>query len=142
MNKIIFSDNTEMMLLNVVSLSTGDGLDLSQRYAYDASKKPQSIVFRRKNTALTATLRISFDVNLCAQNDVKLFDYISQISDNVGRRGELLFNGKPLGDFVIENAQFSCDCDVFTPFSIVNVSFALTEGYVRHEALNTMVSWR
>lgn len=142
MNKIVFTDNTELKLFSVVSLSTGDGLDLSQRYAYDASKKPQTLVFRRKNTAKTATLRIAFDVNLCSENNIKLFDYISQIGDNVGRRGEFIFNGQSLGDFVIENAQFSCDCDAFSPFSTVNVSFSLTEAYVRHEALNTMVSWK
>ena len=131
-----------MILFNVVNLSTGDGLDLSQRYSYDASKKPQTLVYRRRNTALTATLRLAFDINACVENNTRLFDYISQISDNIGRRGELIFNGNNLGDFVIENAQFSCDCDAFIPFSIVNVSMSLTEGYVRHEALNTMVSWK
>lgn len=142
MNKIIFQDSKELSLFQVVSFSTGDGLDLSQRYSYDASKKPQSITFRRKNTALTLSLRLAFDANLCAKNNTKLFDYISDISDTVGQRIDLFLNGQSKGNFVIENIQFSADCDALSAFNQVNVSFSLTEGFVRHEALNTMVSWK
>lgn len=142
MNKFVFDDKTELLLFEVISYSSGDGLDLSQRFAYDASKRPQSIVFRRKNTALTVSIRIAFDINLCAKNNTKLFDYISNLSDSIGRRVELIFNGKSKGRFIIENIQYSCDCDVFSPFSLVNASLSLTEGYVRHEALNTLVSWK
>lgn len=127
-------------LFEVVSFSTGDGLDLSQRRSYDYSKHPQSLVFRRRNTALTATMRLQFDINECAKRNIKLFDYISDLMNNTGRRVDLYFNGQNFGMFVIESIQFSGTCDATTAFSTVNASISFTEGFVRRETLYSEVS--
>lgn len=133
-------DEKTLELFEVVSFSTGDGLELSQRSAYDYSKHPQSLVFRRKNTALTATMRLQFDTNETSKRNIKLFDYISDLMDTTGRRCDLFYNGQNLGLFVIESIQFSGNCDATTAFNTMNVSIAFTEGFVRRETLYSEVS--
>ena len=136
----ILEDLTTLPLIGANTLSTGDGLELSQRYGYDASKKPQSLVFRKRNTALTATIQIAFNPLLCNEENYTIFEYISALEDVCGKKVDLFWNGKQRGAFVIQSVDFSANVDTYSIFPEMAVSIALTEGYVRRETLQTAVS--
>lgn len=136
----ILEDLTTFPLAGANTLSTGDGLELSQRYGYDASKKPQSLVFRKRNTALTATIQIAFNPLLCNENGYTILEYISELEDLCGKKVDVVWNGKERGSFIIQSVDFSANVDTYSIFPEMAVSIALTEGYVRRETLQTAVS--
>lgn len=117
-------------LIGAVSFSTGDGLELTSRYGYDASRLPQSLTRRKRNTALTATANLVFSPTLCASKGVSIMDYISTLEGIVGAKITLYWQGREKGGFVVRSAQFSTGIDPYTIFSEVSVGLSFTEGYI------------
>lgn len=138
-NYLIKSDSTTLPLIGGVSLSTGDGLETKQRYGYDYSKKPQSLIFRKRNTALNATIQIVFNAPLCTDNNYGLMDYISELESVCGDRVSVYWNDENLGDFIVTQVQFSSQVDPLVIFPQMSVSLAFTEGYVKRETIYTNV---
>ena len=138
-NYIVLNNKTIIELLGVTTVSTGDGLEVTQRYGYDYSKKPQSLVYRRRNTALTATIQTAFNALMCADAGKDIYDYISDIEDITGQKVDIYINGKPFGSFVITSIQFSLSCDTISVIQSAAVSISLVEGYIARETLYTKV---
>lgn len=140
MQNYIVQNGVVIPLIGAASLSTGDGLDLSQRFAYDYSKKPQSLVFRKRNTALTATVQLSFTNSMCIDNGfLHIFDYIDTIQNAVGELVSLFWTGRKVSDFIIVSSQISASVDAQSVIPASSISISLIEGFVRRETLNTAV---
>lgn len=135
----ILDDKSILPLIGAVSYSTGDGLELSQRYGYDYSKKPQSLTHRKRNTALTLTAQTAFNPVLCAENGLEMMDYISDLEHLCGQKVDLFWNKKNIGSFVVQSVQFSGNVDCVHIISQMAVSLAMTEGYVKRENIETVV---
>ena len=135
----VLSDKSVLPLIGTVSFSSGDGLELSQRYGYDYSKKPQSLTHRKRNTALTVTVQTSFNPVLCAENNIMMMDYISDLEHICGQKVDFYWNKQNVGSFVIQSVQFSGATDAVQILSGMAVSLSMTEGYVRRENLETAV---
>jgi hypothetical protein len=138
-NYLIKSDSKELPLIGATTLSTGDGLETKQRYGYDYSKKPQSLIFRKRNTALNATIQLVFNNTLCTENSYGLMDYISELESVCGDKVTVYWNDENMGDFIVTQAQFSAQIDPLVIYPQMSVSLAFTEGYVKHETLQTKV---
>ena len=139
LNYFIRKDDEILPIIGGVTLSTGDGLELSQRYGYDYSKTPQSLTYRRRNTALTASLQLAFNNKQCLEAKYGMMDYISELEEVCGERVRLVWNGVTFGDFVITQVQFSSQVDPMVIYPQMSVSVALTEGWVRHNTIYTGV---
>lgn len=140
MNSYIVIDSAVIPLIGANTYSTGDGLELSQRYGYDASKRPQSLTHRKRNTALTATIQIGFTPKLCIDAGYQLFDYISSLEDVCGKKADIYWNGRFKGSFVISGVEFSASVDIYSIFPEMSVSLSMTEGFIKRETLQTAVS--
>ena len=134
------SDSYQLPLIGGITFSTGDGLETSQRYGYDYSKKPQSLVFRKRNTAFTASIQLTFNAQQCEEYDKELMGYIAELDGICGERCEMFWNEKDYGAFIITQVSFSAQCDPLSIFPQVSVSLALTEGYVKHSDLSVPVN--
>lgn len=140
MQNYFVQNGVSIPIIGAVSLSTGDGLDLSQRFAYDYSKRPQSLVFRKRNTALTATIQQSFTNSMCVDNGfLHIFDYIDTIQDAVGELVGVYWQGKLVSNFIIVSAQVSASIDAQSIIPAAAISLSLIEGFVRRETLYTAV---
>lgn len=126
-------------IIGATTYSTGDGLELTSRYGYDASRLPQSLTKRKRNTALTATMNINFTPALCIQSGVEIPQYISTLEGLVGDRVTLYWQGRERGDFIIKSVQFSTAIDTYSIFSEVSVSINLQEGWVANPQPYTAV---
>lgn len=140
MNSYFQTETERLDIIGAVSLSTGDGLEMSERFGYDASKKPQALTYRKRNTALTATIQSAFTPNECINNGLMLFEYISNIEYMCGQKADLFWNGKHKGSFIITSVDVSATVDTFSVLSQISISISLTEGYIRREPLQTAVS--
>lgn len=140
MNSYFQTETERLDIIGAVSLSTGDGLEMSERFGYDASKKPQALTYRKRNTALTATIQSAFTPNECINNGLMLFEYISNIEYMCGQKADLFWNGKHKGSFIITSVDVSATVDTFSILSQISISISLTEGYIRREPLQTAVS--
>lgn len=140
MNSYFQTEAERFDIIGAVSLSTGDGLEMSERFGYDASRKPQALTYRKRNTALTATIQSAFTPNECINNGLMLFEYISSIEYMCGQKADLFWNGKHKGSFIITSVDVSATVDTFSILSQISISISLTEGYIRREPLQTAVS--
>ena len=139
LNYFIRAKGEQLPLIGGITLSTGDGLEVSQRYGYDYSKTPQSLTYRRRNTALTASLQLAFNNKQCLDAKYGMMDYISELEEVCGERVTLVWNGVTFGDFVITQLQISSQVDPMVIFPQVSVSISLTEGWVRKSNIYTGV---
>lgn len=140
-NYLVLPDSKILPLIGAVTYSTGDGLDVSSRYGYDYSNAPQSLVYRKRNTALTASVQLSFNNRMCVDAGLmNILEYIDDIQDSVGRLVKLYWNGRNTGSFILLSAQFSATVDHLQIFPDMAVSMSFTEGFVRYENLSTAVS--
>ena len=57
-NGIYIDSEHQLEFVGTGQISIGEGLQLDQRFAYDYSKRPQSITRRKKKTARTATVTL------------------------------------------------------------------------------------
>lgn len=135
----VLSDKSILPLIGAVSYSTGDGLELTSRYGYDYSKKPQSLTYRKRNTALTLTAQIAFNPVLCTENNVSMTDYIADLEHLCGQKVDLYWNKRKVGSFVVQSVQFSGSVDHIQLLSQMAVSLSMVEGFVRRENLTTIV---
>lgn len=140
-NYLVDTNKKVLPLLGAQSFSTGDGLELSQRYSYDYSKSHQSLVFRRRNTALTASMQIQFTNRMCVEAGfMNILDYIDDLHDTTGRLFDLYWQARLVGRFIVISTQFSAVADAQQIFPAMAVSLAFTEGFIRRETLYTAVS--
>lgn len=123
-NGFVFNDG-ETILTGTGQLSMGDGMDLSQRFAYDYSKRPQSIAFRKKDTAKTGSISIAFN-RLEVDN---IFDEIARYEAMAGKVGLLFWNGRNLGKFMIISVQFSLAVDGIDIVSACSIGLEIKEGF-------------
>lgn len=136
----IQTESNKIPLIGANSFSSGDGLELSQRFGYDASKKPQSLTYRKRNTALTATIQSGFTPKECIEYGFRMYDYMSEIEYLCGQKVDLYWNEKLKGSFIVTSVDVAANVDTFSVFNQISISIALTEGYVRREPLQTAVS--
>ena len=140
-NYIVDPDRKVIPIIGAQSFSTGDGLELSQRFSYDYSKSPQSLVFRKRNTALTASIQLVFNNRMCVDAGfLNILEYIEELHESTGRLVDLYWQSKFFGKFIIISSQFSASVDASQIFPQMAVSLAFTEGFVRRETLYTAVS--
>ena len=107
-------------------LSIGAGLQLDSRFAYDYSKRPQSITRRKRKTARTATVTLQIARNAVVP-DMNLFETVDSFAEIAGRTGDLYWNGANEGKFCIRGVSFSFATDAIDIISAVQVSLELTE---------------
>ncbi len=125
-NGFVFSDN-EFELTGEGQLSMGEGLEMSQRFAYDYSKRPQTIVFRKRRTARTGSVSVTFG-HAQVEN---VFDEIAKYEAIVGRVGEFYWNKQNLGKFLIKSAQMSFALDGVDIISGCQIGLEIQEGFER-----------
>lgn len=124
-NGFIFSDGNEFEFTGAGQLNFGNGMELSQRFAYDCSKRPQSITFRKRTTARTGTINISF-----THSDVpNIFNEIANYESICGRVAELYWNSQNRGKFLIKSVQFSPSIDAIDIISALQIGIEVQEGY-------------
>lgn len=124
-NGFIFSDGNELEFIGAGQLNFGDGLELSQRFAYDCSKRPQSITFRKRTTARTGTINLAF-----THSDVpNIFNAIADYEAVCGRVADLYWNNQNRGKFLVKSVQFSPSIDAVDIISAVQIGIEIQEGY-------------
>lgn len=139
-NFLILPQNKALPLVGPMSFSTGDGLDLTNRYGYDNSRRSQGLTHRKRTTALTASVQIAFNPYMCMDAGISsIFDYIDDIQNAVGELVDLYWQGRKMGSFVVVSAQFSASIDAAQVFPSMSVSMAFNEGFVRRETLQRAV---
>ena len=122
-------------LLGAVSYSMGSVVETSQRYGYDYSKAPQTLVYRKRNTAKTATVNLAFNPALCFEYELQPMDYVAQLEGLCGKKGVFVWEGEAVGSFVVQSISFSADADCYQIFGAMSVTLTLTEAYVRRRNL-------
>lgn len=132
-------DNTVIPLIGCLTYSTGDGLEVKQRYGYDYSHSPQSLVYRKRNTALTATIQLSFTNTQCLDYGLDIMQYVANLEQICSKRVRLVWGDKNYGEFIVTSVQFSSQVDPMVILPVVSVSLALTEGFVPKKTLYTKV---
>jgi hypothetical protein len=140
MNYFVLADSTIFPLIGAISYSMGEGLETDQKYGYDYSKKPQSLVYRKKNTAKTLTIQMAFTPTYCVEYDKLPMDYVASLEAITGQKIDFYWNRQLVGSFVISQMQFSCNVDVYQLFDSMSVSISMTEGYYRNTQLVNEVS--
>lgn len=121
------------------TLSTGDSLDVSSRYSHDATKTSQSITWRRRNTALGASLRFSATASELASEGYEICDYIASISALCRFPISLFWYGREYRNFIVKSVQITPEIDAITTFSSVQIGLELGEGYVAKKTKYTAV---
>lgn len=133
-------DNTiTIPIIGGVSLTTGDGLETKQRYMYSYNKYPVSLTYRRRNTALTATVQLAITPMQCLEQNELFMEYIAKCEKLAGRRVTLIWNDEQISNFIVQQVQISAAVDCVDIFSQVNISFNLTEGFVKKPVRITSV---
>ncbi|MBR2307864.1 MAG: hypothetical protein IKA48_11785 [Fibrobacter sp.] len=124
-NGFVFSDDNELEFTGAGQLSFGNGMELSQRFAYDGSKRPQTITFRKRPLARTGTINIAF-----THSDVSnIFNAIADYEAVCGRVANLYWNGQNRGKYLIKSVQISPSIDAIDIISSVQIGIEVQEGY-------------
>lgn len=123
-NGFTFAES-EFAFTGAVQLSMGAGLETSARYAYDYSKTAQSIAWRKKATARTGSITITF-THTQVQN---IFDEIANYEALAGQAGELYWNSRNIGKFLIKSVQISLATDGIDIVSQAQISLEIVEAY-------------
>ncbi len=127
-NGFYIDEQNQIEFVGAAQLSIGAGLQLDSRFAYDYSKKPQSITRRRKKTARTATVTLQVARNVLAP-DINLFEIVEQFEGIAGRTGDLYWNEVREGSFFVRGVSFSFAVDAVDIISAVQISLELAESY-------------
>ena len=138
-NGFIFTDGKELEFIGVGQLSIGAGLQLDSRFAYDYSKRPQSIMRRRRKTARTATLTLQISRN-ALNPGMNLFESVDAHELLVGQTGDIYWNGANVGTFCVRGASFSFAVDAIDIATAVQISLELTESYQKAETKRRTIS--
>lgn len=134
----IMANGKRITLYNAM-LSTGDSLELDQRFAHDATDTSQAITHRRRNTALEGTIRVSANASELAEDGISIFDYIRNVQDLVGRLFRLTWYGREYTEFLAKSVQVSPVIDAASMFSRVEMSISFVEGYTVKKTAQTIV---
>ena len=119
-----------------MTLSIGDGQDLSARYGYDASKRPQSIVWRKRKLSRTGSIQIA-----CNRTVVQdLFAEMQKYEDVAGGVGDLWWDGQNMGVWCIKDVSLSLAIDAVDIIYGLQISMNIAEGYVRKAESKVQVS--
>ncbi len=131
-NGIYIDSEHQLEFVGTGQISIGEGLQLDQRFAYDYSKRPQSITRRKKKTARTATVTLQVARGALAPG-LNLFDVVDDFSALAGQTGDLYWNEAREGKFCVRGVSFSFAIDAIDIASAVQVSLELTESYAPAE---------
>ena len=137
--KIIY-DGRELKLYNAV-LNLNDSLELSQRFSHDATSTSQSLVSRKRNTALAGSLRLSADADDIADEEgISIFEYIQRVQELVGGLFTLVWYGKRYENLLCKSVQVTPKTDAVSVFSDVEIGIQFVEGYTEKRTTSTLVS--
>ncbi len=143
MNKFttkILYDGHDLKLYNAV-LNLNDSLELSQRFSHDATSTSQSLVSRKRNTALAGSLRLSADAEDIAEEEgISIFEYIQRVQALVGGLFTLVWYGKPYENLLCKSVQVTPKTDAVSVFSDVEMSIQFVEGYTEKRSAQTAVN--
>ena len=144
MNKFttkILYDGRDLKLYNAV-LNLNDSLELSQRFSHDATSTSQSLVSRKRNTALAGSLRLSADAEDVAQEEgISIFEYIMHVQELVGGLFTLVWYGKRYENLLCKSVQVTPKTDAVSTFSDVEMNIQFVEGVtIKKSAQTTYVS--
>ena len=136
-NGIVVGDK-EIEFIGDGSYSEGNGLEMSSRFTYDYSKKPQGITRRKREIAKTASVRFSFTSIECVQKIKKnVFDYTAILEQSVSNNCDLFWNGENRGKFAVISAQFSPVLDSVDIVSGCSVALTFTEAHISKKVVGT-----
>ena len=143
MNKFttkILYDGIELRLYNAV-LNLNDSLELSQRFSHDATSTSQSLVSRKRNTALAGSLRLSADAEDIAEEEgISIFEYIQRVQELVGGLFTLVWYGKRYENLLCKSVQVTPKTDAVSVFSDVEMSIQFVEGFTVKKSAQTAVN--
>ena len=143
MNKFttkILYDGRDLKLYNAV-LNLNDSLELSQRFSHDATSTSQSLVSRKRNTALAGSLRLSAEAEDIAEEEgISIFEYIQRVQELVGGLFTLVWYGKRYENLLCKSVQVTPKTDAVSTFSDVEMNVQFVEGYTVKRSTSTLVS--
>ena len=143
MNKFttkILYDGREVKLYNAV-LNLNDSLELSQRFSHDATSTSQSLVSRKRNTALAGSLRLSAEAEDIAEEEgISIFEYIQRVQELVGGLFTLVWYGKRYENMLCKSVQVTPKTDAVSTFSDVEMNIQFVQGYTEKKSVSTAVS--
>lgn len=112
-------------ILGAASISIGQGVEVKQRYAYDYSRHPQSIAYRRRRTARTGNLTVVLNRSIVSN----LFVEKDRYEALCGNTGDLYWNDDYIGQFLIKSIQFSLSVDQQDIISALQIGIEMNEAY-------------
>ena len=144
MNKFttkILYDGRDLKLYNAV-LNLNDSLELSQRFSHDATSTSQSLVSRKRNTALAGSLRLSADAEDIAEEEgISIFEYIQRVQELVGGLFTLVWYGKRYENLLCKSVQVTPKTDAVSVFSDVEMNVQFVEGFtIKKSVSSTLVN--
>ena len=143
MNKFttkILYDGRDLKLYNAV-LNLNDALELSQRFSHDATSTSQSLVFRKRNTALAGSLRLSAEAeDIADEEGISIFEYIQRVQELVGGLFTLVWYGKRYENLLCKSVQVTPKTDAVSVFSDVDMNIQFVEGFTVKKSAQTLVN--
>lgn len=123
-NGFVFSED-EFAFTGAGQLSMGAGIETSTRFAHDYSKTAQSIAWRKTATARTGSINIAFNHSQVEN----IFNEIAKYEEIAGQAGDLYWNSKNLGKFLIRSVQISLALDGIDIISSAQIGLEIVEAY-------------
>ena len=143
MNKFttkILYDGREVKLYNAV-LNLNDSFELSQRFSHDATSTSQSLVSRKRNTALAGSIRLSaYAEDIAQEEGISIFEYIQRAQELVGGLFTLVWYGKRYENLLCKSVQVTPKTDAVSTFSDVEMNIQFVQGYTVKKSVSTAVS--
>lgn len=137
--KILYGGR-DLKLYNAV-LNLNDALELSQRFSHDATSTSQSLVSRKRNTALAGSLRLSADAEDIAEEEgISIFEYIQRVQELVGGLFTLVWYGKRYDNLLCKSVQVTPKTDAVSVFSDVDMNIQFVEGFTVKKSAQTLVN--
>lgn len=118
----------------LLQMSTGDSLEVEAKYTHDGTGQSQSIVRRKRNTAMTGSLRWGVSHQDCVGASVSIFDYIAEAEDLCGQLTTIYFNGIAYNNMLITDIGVSLDIDSVDIIGDAQLSISFESGYVKKSA--------
>lgn len=129
-------------LIGAVSMSCGFGLDMDSRYSADASRGPQGLYRRSRETPATCTIQCEILPQICAEWGKSVFGHVADVEAVVGQKIRLVWLNSDSGEWVVKSAQFSGACDPHVGISQAAISLSLMQTRVENPQPATAVRRR
>ena len=143
MNKFttkILYDGRDLKLYNAI-LNLNDSLELSQRFSHDATSTSQSLVSRKRNTALAGSIRLSaYAEDIAQEEGISIFEYILRVQELVGGLFTLVWYGKGYENLLCKSVQVTPKTDAVSTFSDVELNIQFVQGFTVKSSVSTAVS--